>query len=151
MVIGNHLYAEEGSFPIMIKITDVGGSTASATNSAAVADPAVLATGGFTITGTETVDTGIQTVATFTDPAGAETLSNYSATIAWGDANTSAGTITFDSGTQVFTVSGNHTYAEEGKLTITVTIHHDAAPDAMVTSSAEIRIRSDIVGRAQES
>src|SRR4029077_10278252 len=65
--------------------------------------------------------------------------------------NTSAGTITFDSGTQVFTVSGSHTYAEEGNLTITVTIQHDAAPDAVVTSSAVIRIRSDIAGRALES
>ena len=45
---------------------------------------------------------------------------------------TSAGIITFDSG--IFTVQGSHTYAEENvpgfPFAITVTIHHDSAPDA---------------------
>ena len=37
---------------------------------------------------------GSQTVATFTDPGGDESLANYSASINWGDGNTSAGAIT---------------------------------------------------------
>jgi hypothetical protein len=148
VVSGSHTYAEEGaSYSIKVSITDMGGSTASATSTADVSDPAVLATGGFTVSGTEAVDSSSQIVATFKDPAGPETLANYSATVAWGDGSTSAGTISFDSGTQVFTVSGHHTYAEQGTPTIAVTIHHDSAADATVTSSALIRIRSDITGR----
>ncbi len=63
-------------------------------------------------------------VATFTDPAGAEPLADYAATIAWGDGTTSAGTISVSNG--VFTVSGSHTYAEEGGDTLRVTVTDDA-------------------------
>ena len=48
-------------------------------------------------------------------------MADYSASINWGDGNTSAGTITFDSGTGIFTVSGSNTYAEEGGYSITAT------------------------------
>jgi hypothetical protein len=151
LVFGSHSYVEESAsgtrYKINVSLRDKGGSTASATSSALIADPAVVATGGFIVTGTETVDTGNQTVATFADPAGAEVLANYSATIAWGDGATSGGSISFDSSTQVFTVTGHHTYTEDGKPTITVTIHHDTAPDAIVTSSAFIRVSSDITDR----
>jgi hypothetical protein len=80
-----------------------------------------------------------QTVATFTDPDGPELLpsiaAHYSATLDWGDGSApTAGTITFDNG--VFTVSGGHTYAEEGRYTITTTVDHDTAPDVTATSTA---------------
>src|SRR5207302_1087736 len=79
---------------------------------------------------------GSQTVATFTDPAGAEALADYSADIAWGDGNPSAGSVTFGGG--VFTVSGSNTYIGGATCTITVTIHHDTAADATTTSSATV-------------
>jgi hypothetical protein len=151
VVTSSHTYAEEGSFTITVSITDVGGSTVSAMSAASVADATVLAKGGFNFTGTETVDTGNQTLATFEDPAGAEALADYSATIAWGDGSTSAGTISFNSVTQVFTVTGHHTYSEEGALTIIVTIHHDSAADDTVTSSAFIRPRFDLAGRVSST
>ena len=47
------------------------------------------------------------------DPGGAEPLSHYSATINWGDAKTSAGTISFAAG--VFTVKGSHVYTGTGE------------------------------------
>ena len=60
------------------------------------------------------------TVATFTDADTNATASEYSATIDWGDGSTSTGTI---AGTAAaFTVSGTHTYAEEGSEAVTVTI-----------------------------
>src|SRR5262249_44807023 len=90
----------------------------------------------FTVSGAEGNDTGAQTVATFTDPGGAEALTDYSASISWGDGHTSAGAITLSGNT--FTVKGHNTYGEEGTYTITVTIHHDAAPDATATGSASI-------------
>ena len=52
----------------------------------------------------------MQTVATFTDPGGAEPLGDYSALIDWGDGTApSAGTITFAGG--IYTVQGSHTFA----------------------------------------
>ena len=60
------------------------------------------------------------TVATFTDPDTAATGSEYSATIDWGDGSaTTAGTISGSAGS--FTISGTHTYAEEGTYSVKVT------------------------------
>jgi len=76
----------------------------------------------------------VGTVATFTDPAGAEPNSfdptpgignHYTASINWGDATpVSTGTITFSSG--VFTVSSNHIFAATTTYTITTTINHES-------------------------
>src|SRR5262249_56435872 len=51
-------------------------------------------------------------VATFTDADPLGTATDYTATITWGDGSTTSGTIT--STGSVFSVSGTHTYAEEG-------------------------------------
>jgi len=60
-------------------------------------------------------------VATFTDPDAAATASEYSATIDWGDSSaTTTGTIGGSAGS--FSVSGTHTYTEEGSFPVTVTI-----------------------------
>jgi hypothetical protein len=73
---------------------------------------AVFATEGQPFTGVA--------VATLSDPDTASTASEYSATIAWGDGATSAGTISGGGGS--FIVQGSHTYAEEGTYTTTVTV-----------------------------
>jgi hypothetical protein len=100
-------------------------------------DLAVVPTGGFTATAYAGVASPMQTVGVFTDPGGPEGLADYSATINWGDNTTpSAGTISFNSGTGVFTVQGSHPYTQVGNYTITVTLHHDTATDATATSAA---------------
>jgi hypothetical protein len=104
-----------------------------------VIDPPVAATGGFTFTAIAGANAPPQTVATFTDPGGPEALSHYSATIDWGDNTSSpAAGISFNTSTGVFTVQGSHLYPQAGVNTITVTIHHDAAPDATATSTATV-------------
>src|SRR5919201_1332720 len=114
-----HTYAEEGSYTVTLTVTDNTNLSGSATFQVTVADPAVSATA----TGLSAVEGAAfsnQAVATFTDPAGAEATADYSATINWGDnAAASTGAISFSNGT--FTVSGDHTYAEEGTYPITVT------------------------------
>ena len=134
-----HTYAEEGTKLLTISVADGSEQTGSAQFHVGVSDPAVLATGGFTVTGHEGAATGLQTVATFTDPGGTESLGNYSASIDWGDGTaTSAGTITLHSnvtadevgtgtsgGGGYFTVQGSHTYADNGTYTVGVTVTHD--------------------------
>jgi hypothetical protein len=103
-----------------------------------VIDPPVAATSGFTFTAIAGAPAPPQTVATFTDPGGPEALSDYSATIGWGDNASSPAVILFDTSTGVFTVQGSHLYAQAGSNTITVTIHHDAAPDARASGTANV-------------
>jgi uncharacterized repeat protein (TIGR01451 family) len=135
-VQGSHRYVEEDSYTIAVTIHHDTALDATTTSTAIVSDPAVNAGGGFSVTGTEGADTGSVVVATFTDPAGAEALSEYSADINWEPGQTTAGTITFSAG--VFTVRGNHVYVGEGDIPIVVTVHHGTAPDATATDTAEI-------------
>lgn len=92
---------------------------------------------GQTITATEGVATGSQVVATFTDQANLP-LADYSADINWGDGTNSAGTVTFDANSGVYSVSGNHTYAEDGSDQIAVTVHRTGAPDVTLNGTATV-------------
>ena len=63
-----------------------------------------------------------QDVATFNDTDSTAAASDFTATINWGDgSDTTAGTITEDA-SDVFHVTGTHTYAQAGSFPITVTI-----------------------------
>ena len=167
-VSGDHIYAEEsapdhvGSNPyvIVVTINHEAAPIATANTSATVSDPAVVATGGFTFTAVEGVPSATQTVATFTDPGGAESLSDYSAMIDWGDGTApTPGAISLSGG--VYTVQGSHTYATGlGKpddfgnsfcdanpphynKPITVTISHENAPTTAANSTARISLPPD--------
>jgi streptogramin lyase len=78
-------------------------------------------------------------VATFNASSSSLTASNFSATINWGDGTAfSSGTITSIGGGS-FTVTGGHTYLEEGSYNIAVTIHDIANNfDATVNTAADV-------------
>jgi hypothetical protein len=111
---------------------------------ATVTDPAVVAAGVNGSASVNTAFTGV--VANFTDPGGAEPnpsddpgglISNhYSATINWGDASSSTGTITQSGGT--FTVTGTHTYTAPGSYSVTTTINHEFAGAATANSTIAV-------------
>src|SRR5205814_3694244 len=63
-VSGSHKYTEEGIFSIGVTIHHALAADSSATSSAVVTDPALQATGGFTVNASEGVTSGSQTVAT---------------------------------------------------------------------------------------
>ena len=142
-VNGNHGYAEEGSYPVLVTISHEGAPIVNTGSAAVVSDPPVIPTGGFTVNAVEGAATGSLVVATFVDPGGAEPnpsdpgpiSDHYAATIDWGDSTpTTSGAITFAGG--VFSISGGHTYGEEGSYTISVTIDHELAPAAVTSSPA---------------
>ncbi|HQU46172.1 MAG TPA: hypothetical protein PK867_25385, partial [Pirellulales bacterium] len=153
---GDHVYAEDGSYTVTVTVSHDSAPAASATSSAIVSDPSVVGAGGYTYTGIENnMNVAFnETVATFTDPAGPEPLSSYSATIIWGtdpitnQPITSAGTIKLGKD-NVFTVSGAHAFTEEtptitlgGVITnlapISVILNHGASLPVTVASSASI-------------
>src|SRR5205823_5176238 len=133
-VVGTHTYADEGAFTVGVNISDVGGSTTSASTTANVADAALTAS-ATPIVATEGVSfSGV--VASFTDANPNATAGDYSATINWGDGAITAGTITAGEGN--FTVSGSHTYAEEGSYTVTVSIKDAGGSTASANSTATV-------------
>lgn len=112
------------------------GPTAKITVTSTV-DPSIVATGA-AVTGTEGAPFN-GTVATFTDPDASSTASEYSATISWGDGSSSAGTVSGPNGGQ-FTVTGSHTYAEEGTDSTSVLIQDvdNATNSATASGSATV-------------
>ena len=84
-----------------------------------------------------------QTVATFTHANGVEPASAFVATINWGDATTSTGTITQSGST--YSVIASHTYAVSGTYTIVTTVVEPAPviPPAPWTPLTNI-ISSDV-------
>jgi uncharacterized repeat protein (TIGR01451 family) len=121
-VSGSHTYVEEGTFPVKVTITDVDNSsnTAVANSTATVSDAALSASCAVVATSSQSF-TGL--TATFNDAASPSgTLSDFSATINWGDTTSSAGTVSGPDGGPYF-VSGNHTYGSTGPFTITTTIN----------------------------
>jgi hypothetical protein len=139
-VVGANTYAEAGTEPITVTITDVGGATATALSTALVAastDAPLTATAaavqpveGLPFTGT---------VAIFTDADPSAVVGDYTATISWGDGHTSAGTVRTDP--QVagqFDVIGSNTYVEEGSVPLTVIINDQGGASAMVPGTAQV-------------
>ena len=59
-------------------------------------------------------------VGTFTDGNSADAAANFTATIVWGDNTSSTGTVTGSAGR--FSVSGQHTYAEEGNFPLSAVV-----------------------------
>jgi hypothetical protein len=139
VVTGQHTYADEGSFTVTVTISDVspgtGSATATTTGTITEADtlsgsPLVFsAAAGTSFTGP---------VATFSDTLTSNVPSDFTATINWGDATTTAGTISGGGGS--FQVSGTHTYAGTGTFSVVVTLSDDApgTATAQVTSTAHV-------------
>jgi hypothetical protein len=121
-VSGSHTYAEEGGYKITVVITD----TDNPSNTATVASPATVADAALSskCTMPPVVTTAFAgSTAAFTDSSLTGTLSDFTATINWGDGSSSAGTITGGPGLVPYAVSGSHTYTTTGNLTVITTIN----------------------------
>jgi hypothetical protein len=138
-VTGQHTYADEGSFTATVTISDVspGSGTDTATDTATVAESDSLSGAGVSFVALSGVSF-TTTVATFTDSNTVNVPTDFTATVDWGDATASAGTVTGGSGS--FSVSGSHTYAGTGVFTVTVTLTDDApgTATAKATSTASV-------------
>jgi hypothetical protein len=120
-VTGSNIFAEEGPYTVTVTITDIDDTTngATTTSTATVSDAALSASCAVVSTSAQSFS---GPTATFTDAASPfGTLSDFSASINWGDGTTSAGTVTGPNGGP-YSVGGSHTYASTGPFTITTTI-----------------------------
>ncbi len=83
---------------------------------------------------------GSTEVASFSDPNLTDTASDFTATIVWGDGNTSTGTVSGSSGS--FTVDGGNTYASEGFFNASVTIVR-TADNSQLALGGSIEVTGD--------
>jgi phospholipase C len=134
-IAASHIYTEEGQYLVSVSLQDVGGAIAADAATATVTDaplqlisPGLSAVEGSTYSGV---------IATFTDPSNDSTAGDYSATISWGNGQSSGGTISAVGG-GVFNVTGSITYSEEGSYAVTVTIVDAAGDTAAVSSTAVV-------------
>jgi len=132
-IAGNHTYAEEGSYALVVTVAVTGGLSASSTGSANVADAPLTATGFDLICKGQNFS---NTVAAFTDADILGTASDYSASIFWGDGKSSNGTIiAAGSGWKVV---GSHSYLKRGKYTVTITIRDVGGATASATTHINV-------------
>lgn len=117
-VSGMHNYSDEGTENITVTISDPG-STITVVGAALVAEGDTLTATAAPVSGSEgTAFSGA--VAFFTDTI-PSIPGNFAATIDWGDGTVSNGSLSASAG--VFTVSGTHTYLDEGDFTVKTTVH----------------------------
>jgi hypothetical protein len=136
LVAGGHTYADEGSDTLSVTIAETNGATITPSGTVKVADARLSATAG-NFSATEGMATGTVTVASFTDANPSAAAGDFTATINWGDGSPpGTGTVTGSNGS--FTVTGGHTYADEGKYTVSVAIIDDGGSMANPTSTATV-------------
>ena len=137
-VSGTHTYAEQGTYSVTITITDVDNrnNNATVTSTARVSDARLSSTCATTPVSTQTYN---GPTAMFIDQSSTGTLSDFSATIFWGDSSSSPGTITGGPGNAPYTVTGTHTYASTGTFLITTKIN-DVDGSATTTPACPVTI-----------
>ena len=128
-VSGTHMYAEEGGYAVTVTITDVDNlaNNDTANSRAAVGDAPIVARCPTPLPTPSTAPpVSLQafagTTAIFNDSSATGTLSDFSATINWGDASSSPGTVAGGPGLAPYTVSGTHAYSSTGTFTVTTAI-----------------------------
>lgn len=139
-VTGSHLYSEEGSFTVTVSIVGPASITGQSASPVTVSD-ASLTPSPTTIVTTEGA-TFSGTVGQFTDLNASAPLSDFTATIDWGDGTSpTSGTIEIAGG-GTFNVLGSHVYADDstvhGPYTITITVNDIGGASTQILSTANV-------------
>ncbi|TMD34379.1 MAG: hypothetical protein E6I81_09795 [Chloroflexi bacterium] len=131
-VSGTHTYAEEGAYHVKVHVTDSddASNTADTVSTAKVGD-ALLSSRCTMPSAITPVFVG--STAEFTDSSSTGTLSDFSATIDWGDTTTSTGTIVGGPGLAPYDVNGSHNYSTTGSFTVTTTINDVGGSQTVAT------------------
>ena len=122
-IMGNHTYAEAGSYGITLALNDGVGDNLNASLATAIVADASLSI--LNIPPPFNFTPGILTpsivLVTFGDGNTSSTPSDFTATINWGDGGTSIGTVS-SLGGGVYDLDGAHTYAAPGTFTVALTV-----------------------------
>jgi CSLREA domain-containing protein len=133
-----HTYAEEGTYTASVTVRDANGDAGHTAFQVAVADAALHAT-ATPVSAVEGQPVANVQVATFTDDDPGGAAGDYTATVAWGDGQTSAGAVTANGqGGFSVTASKPAPYAALGGYAVNVTINDGGGGTATATGSAAV-------------
>ncbi|MGH7137499.1 MAG: TIGR03118 family protein, partial [Pirellulales bacterium] len=134
-VSGSHAYADEATKSVSVTVNDMDGTSATAISTAKIADAPLSGTATAIADTLGALFDG--TVATFTDGNPQGSATDFTATVDWGDGNTTAGTVTAGTG-GTFTVAGSHAFIATGTQTVKVTINDVGGSQTVATDSATV-------------
>jgi hypothetical protein len=136
-VQGTHTYATAGDYTIEVAIVNSQGNTDVSASDVLVSQPVLVASpDSFSATEGQTYN-GL--VATLTDPKAAS-AADVTATINWGDGNTSTGTVALssDGNPADFVVQAGHKYATPGSYTVVITLSDKTGDNQQITDTATV-------------
>jgi hypothetical protein len=134
-VSGGHTYANEGTNVVTITVNDNSGSASFAQISTVVSD-ATLSSSGIAFPAVEGgTFTGI--VGNFSDANVNAPAGDFKAVVFWGDGTNTQGIVTSLGGGN-FSVTGSHTFGEEGSIPVTVAINDVGGSLTSANSIAEV-------------
>ena len=143
-VSGTHTYAGSGQDAVSVTLTDDAPGTATATASSTANVGAQLSGQISLAAATEGVALpATTTVASFTDTNTGDTAATLTAAINWGDGTTTSGTVSGSNG--AFTVTGGHSYADEGSESLGVTITDTANSTTLPLSGTVTVAEGDVL------
>src|SRR5690349_1617665 len=118
--------------------TSLGWGYLTAHGATTVADPPLTVTGVpvDVVRGTPLTD---ERIATFTDADPAGALSDYSATIDWGDGASTAGTVAATPGGG-FAVNGSHSYVAATTYSVRITVHDVGGASATAFTTVAVSL-----------
>jgi hypothetical protein len=141
-VTGTNTYEEQGFYLIGVVITRNGTTAAIVYGAAAVADAPLTPT-GLALSAIQGLALNRVVLARFTDGNPNAPLSDFTATIDWGDGTIQEdgslppGTVQAEGGS-TFAVSGSHTYLLPGTYTVQVTLSDVGGSSATATSTVTV-------------
>jgi PKD repeat protein len=139
-VVGNHAYAEQKTYAVKVSITDAGGSSATASGSAVIADSPLDSAAGLTLNKSKNVAFTKSTLGTFRDQDSLNTNpGDYKGPIDWGDGSAkSAANFVFNGATfnvgSKWKVQGSHKYTNKGTFTVRITVSDSGGKPLTITA-----------------
>ncbi|HEY7309296.1 MAG TPA: putative Ig domain-containing protein [Gemmataceae bacterium] len=145
-VTDDHSYAEKGSYPVSVTITDSAGNSTTVTSTMTVADAALHLTGGLQLGDAMSNPQSSFALASFSDDNPSAPMSDYSVLIDWGDGSppTNMTSLLQNAGDGTYIVVGSHSYANPlnntqlGPVTYTVTVTVTDADGASASTTSTI-------------
>jgi len=135
-ITGTNLYLTPNSYPVKIQVTDYKADSVTVASTAFVAAPALTPIGT-----TATFFAGVQpgapvVIGSFLDSNPTAVPGNFTATIKWGNGQTSSGVVTASTTTGLFVVSGTNLYTNTGIYPISISVQDNLGDSTNITSTA---------------